>query len=128
MHLPEKYRINSTQPLFPFSPCLIKPQNSAPAKHWAGDGVRPSSHGASLYGSFLAQGNPNINSSSLPLNESDSHLEAPKQFKQCEIEEPNDPGPGEALIRTDQMGICGTDVSCYLGKFSLFRLSPCSGS
>ena len=47
-------------------------------------------------------------------------LEAPKQFKQCEIEEPNDPGPGEALIRTDQMGICGTDVSCYLGKFPFF--------
>jgi alcohol dehydrogenase len=38
----------------------------------------------------------------------------------CEVEEPSSPGPGEALIRTVRMGICGTDVSCYLGKFPFF--------
>ena len=44
----------------------------------------------------------------------------PKVFQHCEIEEPSKPSHGEALIRTVQMGICGTDVSCYLGKFPFF--------
>ncbi len=30
------------------------------------------------------------------------------------------PGPGEALVKTHRMGICGTDLSCYLGKFPFF--------
>ena len=30
------------------------------------------------------------------------------------------PGPGQALVRTHRMGICGTDLSCYLGKFPFF--------
>ena len=47
-------------------------------------------------------------------------LTAPKEFKAIEIEEPDRPGPGAALIRTSRMGICGTDVSCYLGKFPFF--------
>ena len=47
-------------------------------------------------------------------------LIAPKEFQDFETEEPPKPGPGEALIRTIQMGICGTDVSCYLGKFPFF--------
>jgi len=47
-------------------------------------------------------------------------LAAPKKFKRIEINEPSSPGPGEALIRTSRMGICGTDVSCYLGKFPFF--------
>lgn len=47
-------------------------------------------------------------------------LTAPQTFEKCEVEEPSSPGPGEALIRTDRMGICGTDVSCYKGKFPFF--------
>ena len=47
-------------------------------------------------------------------------LTAPQNFEMCEVEEPSSPGPGEALIRTVRMGICGTDVSCYLGKFPFF--------
>ncbi len=47
-------------------------------------------------------------------------LAAPKKFERIEIDEPGDPGPGEALIRTSRMGVCGTDVSCYLGKFPFF--------
>lgn len=47
-------------------------------------------------------------------------LAAPKEFKRIDIDEPSQPGPGEALIRTSRMGICGTDVSCYLGKFPFF--------
>ena len=47
-------------------------------------------------------------------------LTAPQTFEKCEVEEPSSPGPGQALIRTVRMGICGTDVSCYLGKFPFF--------
>ena len=47
-------------------------------------------------------------------------LVAPKKFLSCNIDEPGKPGPDEALIRTSRMGICGTDVSCYLGKFPFF--------
>ena len=47
-------------------------------------------------------------------------LIAPRSFHACEIQEPNKPGPEEALVRTSRMGICGTDVSCYLGKFPFF--------
>lgn len=47
-------------------------------------------------------------------------LIAPKSFQSFDIEEPKRPGPSEALIQTVRMGICGTDVSCYLGKFPFF--------
>jgi alcohol dehydrogenase len=43
-----------------------------------------------------------------------------KTLKSIEIDEPSAPGPGEALVRTHRMGVCGTDISCYLGKFPFF--------
>ena len=48
-------------------------------------------------------------------------LVEPKHFQQIEIDEPPPPGPGEALVRTYRMGICGTDLSGYLGKMPFFR-------
>ena len=45
---------------------------------------------------------------------------APKQIEIVDLPEPIEPGPGEALVRTHRMGICGTDLSCYLGKFPFF--------
>lgn len=47
-------------------------------------------------------------------------LEAPKQFRAIDIAAPDSPGEGEALVRTHCMGVCGTDVSAYLGKFPFF--------
>lgn len=47
-------------------------------------------------------------------------LKAPHEFQRIEIDEPAAPGPGQALVRTHVMGICGTDVSCFLGKFPFF--------
>ncbi len=44
----------------------------------------------------------------------------PKTMRRIEIDEPGRPGPGQALVRTHRMGVCGTDVSCYLGKFPFF--------
>jgi 2-desacetyl-2-hydroxyethyl bacteriochlorophyllide A dehydrogenase len=43
-------------------------------------------------------------------------LESPKIFRQVELPEPASPGPGEALVRVHRVGICGTDLSAYLGK------------
>src|SRR5438045_5565801 len=43
-------------------------------------------------------------------------LAAPREFRSIELPEPPLPGAGEALIRVHRVGICGTDVSAYLGK------------
>jgi 2-desacetyl-2-hydroxyethyl bacteriochlorophyllide A dehydrogenase len=45
---------------------------------------------------------------------------APREINVIDLPEPTAPGPGEALVRTHRMGICGTDLSCYLGKFPFF--------
>ena len=47
-------------------------------------------------------------------------LVEPKQFKYIDIEEPAAPAAGHVLVETQRMGICGTDYSCYLGKFPFF--------
>ncbi len=47
-------------------------------------------------------------------------LQEPKQFEHVEIDDPGQPGPGQALVRTHRMGICGTDISGYLGKMPFF--------
>jgi len=47
-------------------------------------------------------------------------LVEPKQFKYIDIEEPEAPAAGQVLVETQRMGICGTDYSCYLGKFPFF--------
>lgn len=43
-------------------------------------------------------------------------LEAPKTFELIDLPQPAAPGPGEALVRVHRVGICGTDLSAYLGK------------
>lgn len=47
-------------------------------------------------------------------------LKAPKDFQRIEIDEPLSPGPGEALVRVHRVGVCGTDISGYLGKMPFF--------
>ncbi|HEY0455652.1 MAG TPA: zinc-binding alcohol dehydrogenase family protein [Verrucomicrobiae bacterium] len=47
-------------------------------------------------------------------------LEKPQQFRMIDIPEPQQPGPGEALVRVHRIGICGTDISGYLGKMPFF--------
>ncbi|MBM81407.1 MAG: L-iditol 2-dehydrogenase [Planctomycetaceae bacterium] len=48
-------------------------------------------------------------------------LVEPKHFEYVDIDDPGKPGPGQALVRTDRMGICGTDLSGYLGKMPFFQ-------
>lgn len=47
-------------------------------------------------------------------------LEGPKKFKIVETGAPGDPGPGEAKVRVHRVGVCGTDISGYLGKMPFF--------
>ena len=47
-------------------------------------------------------------------------ISEPKTLKRIDIDAPGDPGPQQALVRTHRMGVCGTDISCYLGKFPFF--------
>ena len=47
-------------------------------------------------------------------------LEKPEHFAAVEVDEPGLPGAGEALVEVHRAGICGTDVSGYLGKMPFF--------
>lgn len=47
-------------------------------------------------------------------------LEHPRHFRLIEIPEPTDPGEGEAVVRVHRVGICGTDISGFLGKMPFF--------
>jgi alcohol dehydrogenase len=47
-------------------------------------------------------------------------LEKPGQFSRIDIDEPQRPGAGEALVRVHRVGICGTDISGFLGKMPFF--------
>jgi len=43
-------------------------------------------------------------------------LDSPASFRQVDLPEPLLPAAGEALVRVHCVGICGTDISAYLGK------------
>ena len=47
-------------------------------------------------------------------------LEEPRKLQQVQIAEPGRPGAGEALVRVHHVGICGSDISGYLGRFPFY--------
>jgi 2-desacetyl-2-hydroxyethyl bacteriochlorophyllide A dehydrogenase len=47
-------------------------------------------------------------------------LEKPEHWRAIEIPHPDSPATGEALVRVQRIGICGTDISGYLGKMPFF--------
>src|SRR5258707_11923899 len=47
-------------------------------------------------------------------------LEKPGKFEKVSIDEPKRPGKGEVLVRVHRVGVCGTDISGYLGKMPFF--------
>jgi len=47
-------------------------------------------------------------------------LEKPQQFRMIDVPEPPSPGPGDAVVKIHRVGICGTDLSGYLGKMPFF--------
>ena len=47
-------------------------------------------------------------------------LREPLQFERIEVAEPDQAGSGEALVQVHRVGICGTDISGYLGKMPFY--------
>jgi 2-desacetyl-2-hydroxyethyl bacteriochlorophyllide A dehydrogenase len=47
-------------------------------------------------------------------------LAEPKHWQRIDIPEPTAPGPEDAVVRVSHVGICGTDLSGYLGKMPFF--------
>lgn len=47
-------------------------------------------------------------------------LEKPGNLQRIDIPEAKKPGSGEALVRVQRVGICGTDISGYLGKMPFY--------
>jgi alcohol dehydrogenase len=47
-------------------------------------------------------------------------LNEPGRFEPITIDEPAKPAAGEALVRVHRVGICGTDISGYLGKMPFY--------
>ena len=47
-------------------------------------------------------------------------LVTPKNWQLIDIAEPPAPAPGDAVVRVHQVGVCGTDLSGYLGKMPFF--------
>ena len=54
-------------------------------------------------------------------------ISAIKTWNRIDIPDAGDPGSGEALVRVHRMGVCGTDVGCYLGKFPFFEFPRIPG-
>lgn len=50
-----------------------------------------------------------------------------KSWKRIDIPEPREPGPGEAVVKVHRVGVCGTDVGCYLGRFPYFAFPRIPG-
>jgi len=67
----------------------------------------------------LAIETPSLSRKPVPPMRAISLLE-PQRFAPVEIDPPPSPGPGQVLVKTHRMGICGTDLGGYLGKFPFF--------
>ena len=47
-------------------------------------------------------------------------LNSPEHFERIDIPEPGEPAADEAIVRVHRVGVCGTDISGYLGKMPFF--------
>ena len=52
---------------------------------------------------------------------------APNQARLADQDSIGAPGAGEALVRTHRMGVCGTDISSFLGRFPFFEFPRIPG-
>ncbi len=48
-------------------------------------------------------------------------LEEPEKFKRVDTPEPGLPGPGQALLRVQRIGVCGTDLHAFVGRQPFFE-------
>ena len=52
---------------------------------------------------------------------------AVREARLVDLEPDESPAPEEALVRTHRMGVCGTDISSFLGKFPFFEFPRIPG-
>jgi 2-desacetyl-2-hydroxyethyl bacteriochlorophyllide A dehydrogenase len=48
-------------------------------------------------------------------------LDTPGQLRLLQMSDPQSPGPGEALVRIHQVGVCGTDLHAFRGEQPFFN-------
>ena len=49
------------------------------------------------------------------------YFDEPKKIRTTQTDAPSTPAPGEAQVKTHRVGVCGTDIGGYLGKFPFFK-------
>ncbi|MEM9345670.1 MAG: zinc-binding alcohol dehydrogenase family protein [Planctomycetota bacterium] len=49
------------------------------------------------------------------------YFDEPEKIRTTQTDEPADPKPGEVQVKTHRVGVCGTDLGGYVGKFPFFR-------
>ena len=49
------------------------------------------------------------------------YFDEPQKIRTTQTDAPADPGPGQAQVKTHRVGVCGTDLGGYLGKFPFFK-------
>lgn len=49
------------------------------------------------------------------------YFDQPEQIRLGTSDAPTDPAPGEAQVKTHRVGVCGTDLGGYMGKFPFFK-------
>lgn len=54
-------------------------------------------------------------------------ISEPNQWRRVEIDTPPDPGAGQAVVRVHRMGVCGTDIACFTGRFPYFEFPRIPG-
>lgn len=47
-------------------------------------------------------------------------LASPGNLRSIDVDPPGAPGPGEVRVRVHRVGVCGTDISGFLGKMPFF--------
>jgi alcohol dehydrogenase len=49
------------------------------------------------------------------------YFDEPEKIRTTQTDAPGEPGPGQAQVKTHRVGVCGTDLGGYMGKFPFFK-------
>lgn len=49
------------------------------------------------------------------------YFDEPEKIRTTQTDAPADPAPGQAQVKTHRVGVCGTDLGGYMGKFPFFK-------
>lgn len=49
------------------------------------------------------------------------YFDEPEKIRTTQTDPPSAPGPGQVQVKTHRVGVCGTDLGGYMGKFPFFK-------